>query len=202
MFDTMFELDQAKKLHASLRDFLFWPVAKVQRERDVFETVQGRQQIEELKNDSNLVAPHACEIVIRERTKIDAADRNGAAAGAIQSADQIQQSGFSGTGWADDRNEFSGIDVEVHVVERFCGSLALEYFGHSCQRDHMNALQKLAKLPRECDRLRRPVPLSEAGARATVRSGDESRPRRTAERHEGGRGRPPDRRPLHRRDTD
>ena len=37
--------------------FLAGPAAQVQRDRDIFQTRQGRQQVEELKNESDFVAP-------------------------------------------------------------------------------------------------------------------------------------------------
>src|SRR6185295_18587737 len=108
VFDAMVKLDEAQQFHASLRDLLIGPVPKVQGKRNIFETVQCRQQIEELKDDSDLVAPYPRQFVVRERTQVLAVDCNRSAGWPIESTDEIQQRGFSGTRWSDDRHEVSG----------------------------------------------------------------------------------------------
>ena len=116
--------------------FLSRPFAQVQGKRDIFEAIQRWKEIEELKNKTDLVSPDTCEIVIIKRAKLFAIYGNVAGRWTIQSANQIQQSGFAGSGRADDRDHLSFADVQAHIIQ--CGRLPfpLEDLRHTGERNH------------------------------------------------------------------
>src|SRR5262245_57455856 len=57
MLEAVSELNQLQKFSCARVDFLPRPLAEMQRQRDVFKTIQRRQKVEELKNETDLVAP-------------------------------------------------------------------------------------------------------------------------------------------------
>ena len=54
----------AQQLARAFLDFLLRPAAQMQRNGDVFDAGQGGQQIEELKNESDLVAAQARQFIV------------------------------------------------------------------------------------------------------------------------------------------
>ena len=69
------ELHQSQQLARALVDLLARPAAQVQRQADVLEARQRRQQVEELKDEADLVAPDARQLVVGqagERLAVDA----------------------------------------------------------------------------------------------------------------------------------
>ena len=61
------QLHEFEQLAGALVDLFAGPSAQVQRQRDVFQAGQRRQQVEELENETDLVAAHAREVVVAER---------------------------------------------------------------------------------------------------------------------------------------
>ena len=108
----------------------------MQGKSDVFQTIQCGKQIEELENEANLVAANAREVVVGKRSQILTVNGDGSAAGPIQSANQIQERGLSGTGRADNRDKIAVIDLKIHVIQRARLSFSFEYLGYTGQLDH------------------------------------------------------------------
>src|SRR5579862_5034458 len=63
MLEPMTELHQIQQLPGTILDFLPRPLPQVQRQRHVLKTVQRGQQIEELENKSDFVAPDPRQVV-------------------------------------------------------------------------------------------------------------------------------------------
>src|SRR5579883_3447759 len=102
MVEPAAQLDQIQKLARPLIDFLSRPAAKVEWQRNVFKAGECGQQIEELENETDLIAAHARQLIVTQRGKAVALDCNVALARAIQATDQIQHRRFSGAGWPND----------------------------------------------------------------------------------------------------
>ena len=87
----MAELNEVQQFFSTILDFLTRPFSEVQRERDILERIQRRQQVEKLKDKTDLVATHAREVIIREFAQILAVDSNLSRGRPVQTADQVQQ---------------------------------------------------------------------------------------------------------------
>ena len=68
----------------------------MQRQRDVLQARQRRQQVEELEDESDLVAPHARQLVVAEFRKRLPVQLDLALSRPVQPADQVQQGRFPG----------------------------------------------------------------------------------------------------------
>ena len=66
-----------------------------------------------------------------------AIDANVAGGGAVESADQVEKRGLSGTGRADDGNHFAASDVEVDGLERGDLAFAVVELGDPGKRNHL-----------------------------------------------------------------
>src|SRR5262249_8991421 len=116
-------------------DFLARPSAEVQRQRDVFDRGQRRQQVEELKNESDLVAADARKIVIAERRERFPVDLDFAFARSIEAPDDVPHGRFTGAGGSDDRQHFAFFDFEVDALEGDYFALAVKMFGDAPEVD-------------------------------------------------------------------
>ena len=101
----------------------------MQRNRDVFKARERRQQIEELEDESDLVAPHSRQAVIGEPAETRAVDRDFTAAGLVEAANKVQQRRFAGTRRSDDPDHLSPADLEIDFFKRDDPPLAIIFFG-------------------------------------------------------------------------
>ena len=88
-----------------------------QRERDVLEDIQRRDEIEELKDVADRLAPQHRELSLIERRGLLIAEKNAAARWAVDGADQIQERRFSAAGGAHEHSEFAARDLERDIIE-------------------------------------------------------------------------------------
>ena len=72
------QLHQIEQLARAIVDFLPRPAAQVQRQRHVFDARQARQQVEELKDEPQLVPPHGGQPVVGEAIQALAVEGDGA----------------------------------------------------------------------------------------------------------------------------
>src|SRR6476661_7004275 len=70
------ELDEFQQFLRAIFNLLSRPVPQVQRKRDVFDAVEGREQIEELENETDLVATDASEFVVGKLAEALALDQD------------------------------------------------------------------------------------------------------------------------------
>ena len=108
----------------------------MQRQADVFEARQGRQQVEELEDEADLVAPHARQLIVGQAGERFAVDADLAGGRAVEAADQIEQRRLAGAGRADDRDHLAARDGEADGVERDDVAFAGELLGDVVERDH------------------------------------------------------------------
>ena len=107
----------------------------MERQPDVLEARKRRQEIEELKDEADLVAPHAREIVVREAVEDLAVHGHRAGGRAVEAADEIEQRRFPRSRGPDDRHHLAGVDRQAHGVEGDNLALAFELFDDAVERD-------------------------------------------------------------------
>ncbi len=88
------------------------------RHHDVLQNAHRRQQIEELENDPQRVAPISGEILFRGLMQRRFANKNLAAGRLVQPAKQMHQGAFATAALASDRDEFPSFDPSGNVIER------------------------------------------------------------------------------------
>src|SRR5829696_6216890 len=88
MVHPRFELHERKQLTRALLDFLARPAAQVQRQADVLERRQRRQQVEELEDEPDLVAADSGQLIVGEAGERFAVDADLSRSRAVEPADQ------------------------------------------------------------------------------------------------------------------
>src|ERR1019366_3906648 len=92
-----------------------------QAERDVFKDVQVPEQRIMLKGETGLALAggnHGHVLAVKQNLRVTGI-------GELQPGDDAEQRRLARTGWAEQRDEFAGLDLQVHAIER--GELA-EFF--------------------------------------------------------------------------
>ena len=107
----------------------------MQRQPDVLETGERRQQVEELEDEADLVPPHSRQIVVGETREQLAVDPHVARACGVEAADEVEQRGLAGSRRPDDRHHLAAIDRQRDVVERDDAALAVELLGDGEELD-------------------------------------------------------------------
>ena len=137
MLQAMTELHQRRAAPSRARcTFAPRPAAQMQRQPDVLETRQRRQQIEELKDESDLVAPHPGQRLVGQAAERFAVDADVAGGRPIETANQIEQRRLAGAGRSDDRHHLAARNGQGDVVERGHLAFAGELLGDAVEVDH------------------------------------------------------------------
>ena len=129
------ELNELQQLAGARIDLAARPAAQVQRQADVLEARQGRQQVEELEDEADLVAADAGQRVVRQAAQGFAVDGDDAGGGAIESAEQVEQRGLSRARGSDDRDHLAAGDGESDRVEGGHLAFAFELFRDAVEGD-------------------------------------------------------------------
>ena len=90
---------------------------ELQRQRHVLVRRHGRDEMEALEDDADVVAPQTRPGVVVERPEILAGDLDPARGGALQAARHHHQAGFAGARGADDGRNFANGDVESDAAQ-------------------------------------------------------------------------------------
>ena len=165
MVHARLELNEREQLAGALFDFLARPSAQVQREADVFERRQRRQQVEELEDESDLVAAHPRQVVVGEAGERLAVDAHTAGGRTVESADEIEERRLARSGGSDDRDHLAARDRDAHIVEGGDAALAGELLGDVLERDHVRRGDAHAKL---CEHVHKAVKLTRNSADSIV----------------------------------
>ncbi len=132
--------NQLQQLAGALIDLLFRPAAQVQRNGDVFEAIERGQQIEKLKNEPDLVAAQARQLVVGKAAQPAAIDFDFAGGRRVEAADQVQQRRFAGAGRSDDGDHLAARDLEIHRIQRRDLRFPLEDFADLSESNHLLAI--------------------------------------------------------------
>jgi acyl-CoA thioesterase-1 len=98
---------------------------------DIFERGHGRKQMEGLEHDADAATPRLGKRILAQRSIIDAANQDPAAACPLQSGQDRHQRGFARAGGAEDRQALAAADFKVDALEDLNPRLA----GAKRQRD-------------------------------------------------------------------
>ena len=88
------------------------------RQLNVFEGACARQQVECLKNKSNLLIAHPCQFIIAHVRNVFAIEHVFSLVRNVQAAEDVHQRALAAARCAHDCNHFSALDVEAHTIER------------------------------------------------------------------------------------
>jgi hypothetical protein len=130
------ELYETQQLPGALVHLAPRPPAQVQREPDVLHAGERGQQVEELEDEADLVAPHARQLVVREPAERLVVHADLPRRGAVEPSDQVEERGLAGSGRADDRGHLTPADRQAHIVEGRDVALAIEALGDVLDLDH------------------------------------------------------------------
>ena len=130
------QLDERQQLTRPIGNFLAVPPAQVQWQADVLEAGERRQQIEELEDEADLVAPDLRQAFVRQVGQQLSVDLHGAGARPIEPANQVQKRRLARPGGADNRHHLATRNRQADVVE--CGDAAfpLEGLRHPVELNH------------------------------------------------------------------
>ncbi len=95
-----------------------------ERQRDVLFRREGRHEVVELKNETDLAPSDKRQLVILQQGKTLIAEFHFALGRLIEPAEQVEERGLARAARPHDRDEFAGIDGQVHPVERVHRHLA------------------------------------------------------------------------------
>ena len=129
------QLHEVEQLARAIVDLLPRPAAQVQRQRHVLDARQARQQIEELKDEAELVPPHRRQPIVCEAVEALAVERDGARRRPVQPADEIQQRRFSRSRGPDDRDHLPLRNLERDVLQRRDAPPAVEVLADVVETD-------------------------------------------------------------------
>src|SRR5450755_1843787 len=136
MIQAAAELDEFEQLAGAAIDLLAAEPFQVQGQGHVLHAGERGQEIEELEDETDFVAPETGERVVGEPGDGLAVDADLASGRAVQAADQIEERGLAGAGGADDGNHLAARDLEIDRFERGDLALAVIDLGDACERYH------------------------------------------------------------------
>src|SRR5579871_1179974 len=137
MVEALPELHQFQEIAGALVNLLPLEALQVERQGDVFDAGQARQEIEELKDEADLVASKASQVVIGERRHGLTINANLAGRGSVQSADEIQERGLPGARGAHDGDHFAALDLQVDRIKSYNLAFPVEVLGDPSEGDHL-----------------------------------------------------------------
>jgi hypothetical protein len=89
--------------------------ADEQGHHDVFEGSEFGEQVMDLPDEADVAIAERGGSGFAERGDVLVAVADGAGGGAVESAEEMEQAGFAGAGFADDGDALAGLDGEVEI---------------------------------------------------------------------------------------
>ena len=102
----------------SQRLLLVGHTVEVLGQHDVFERGEVGDQVELLEDEADFFRPGAVQILGGDAGHVFAIEPDLARGGTIQAADQVGESGLSGTGGAHDGQPLAGLNLKRNVIQR------------------------------------------------------------------------------------
>lgn len=90
---------------------------QLQRQHDVFQRVEAVEQLERLEHEAHVLGTDACALVFVQGAEGLAGEGDFAAAGQVEAGQQAQESGFAGTGAADDSQAIALVQFQAQFVQ-------------------------------------------------------------------------------------
>ena len=101
-----------------------------EREHDVLCRREHREQVEELEDEADVLAPQQRQVVVAELGDVLAADRHAARGRAVEPGEDVHQRRLAGARRAHDRGQLAGGDAEIDAAERVDAGFALAVAAH------------------------------------------------------------------------
>ena len=111
------QADDAQGGHRALAAFALRQGRQQQRQLDVLDGVQHRDEVIELEDEADVAAAPVGQLALGQRRQIGARDRDLARGDAVDAGDQVQQRRLARAGRAHQRDELALGHVEVDAVE-------------------------------------------------------------------------------------
>ncbi len=96
-----------------------------EREEDVLLRGEHRQEVEELEDEADVLAPELRQVVVAERRDLGSGDRHGAARRLVEPGEGVHERRLARAGRAHDGDELARLDVERDAAQRVDGGRAL-----------------------------------------------------------------------------
>lgn len=88
------------------------------RQGNILSNRQRGQQAKMLKDKADLLAPQTRPLLFGQLMDWFAEKLECARSRHIEASDQVEQRGFAGARWTDDRNKFAASDLQIEIVQR------------------------------------------------------------------------------------
>src|ERR1700686_3728734 len=114
MSETVAEADA---MQGVVRLFLVSNAMEILREHDVFERGKIWDEMKLLEDEAHFFRAIANQLAFHFLGKVDIVNDDAAGSESVQSAENIDQSGFAGAGRSHERDPFAGGNGESYVIE-------------------------------------------------------------------------------------
>src|SRR5688500_18171147 len=108
----------------------------MQRQADVLETGQRRQQVEKLEDEADLVAAQSREVVVGEPVERLAVQGHTPGGGVVEGAREVEKRRLPRARRPDDRHHFPTLDEEADVAQSGDAARALKLLADPFELDH------------------------------------------------------------------
>ena len=120
---------------------------QLQRQRDIFEHRQRRDEIEELKDDADVAAAEERALLLAERGQVEhaavLAEDHAAAAGRIDAGDEVEQRALAAARLAKQADKLAGVELAVQRVEHGAAGAPFAIdLGQPLQADQRRAIHR------------------------------------------------------------
>src|SRR3954447_7932931 len=85
---------------------------ELERQRDVLGRGEHREQVEELKDEADVVAPQFRQLRVVEAADVDAGDGDLTGGGRVEAGEDVHQRGLARARWTHHRGQLAGGDVD------------------------------------------------------------------------------------------
>src|SRR5438105_8240279 len=126
--DPVAEADLLERSERALPP-LFAVAAVDERQLDVLDRVQSREQVVGLEHEADVLVADPGQLIVGELSDVLAREHIGAAVGHVEAAEHVHERRLSRARRAHDRDELRGADVEVHAAERIYRDLTPDAVG-------------------------------------------------------------------------
>ena len=106
------------------------------RQHHVLQHVPVWQQVKRLEYKSDALAPQTGPLLVRQCRGFHAVQPVGAAGGAIQAPDDVQQRRLSGTGWTGDRQPLATVQGQIDIDKGIDCRVNAELFADLAELQH------------------------------------------------------------------
>src|SRR5262245_31252653 len=152
MAQAVTQPDQVQRRRRVLHTLALLQIGQLQRQFDVLESGHHRDQVEGLKDESDMLISPMRHLAVAQAAQVLPEHENLAVGGAVHRGDQVQQRGFARAGRPHQRDELAAMNCKVDFFQRDdMKIIADEFLGKLLGFDHCfghNFCSSLKKMPR------------------------------------------------------